>query len=252
MSLCLNPVPTEQTTALTDLLLAATSAIAGVILWRRRQVRPLRSWVWLGMFASLMLAGLLGALAHGLELDGALRRKIWQPLNATLGLTVACFVTGAVLDLWGPSAARRSFPPLLLASAGFFVYATFLSNSFLSFVLYEGIAMLFCLVTYAMLAAKHRLPGAWWMTLGVLLTIAAAAVQATHAVRIKLLLPLDANGVFHLIQLCALGFLVAGLRPGMAECPVKQPSPVINEQPSHNHSPAISGRALPPGYGSDH
>jgi hypothetical protein len=208
----LTSIATEQTTAATDALLAGVSLLAAARLWQHRSAAPLRIWLWMGVFSGLALAAGCGALAHGLELDDLTRQWLWRPLNAALGLTVACIVAAAVLDRWGSAAARRCLPWLLALSAGFFVFATFVSEAFLAFIIYEGATMLFCLAVYGTLSARGCLPGAAWLFAGVLLSLAAAAIQTMHAISFTLVLPFNSNGAFHLVQLVALASFCGGLR----------------------------------------
>ncbi len=215
----LNPVPAELVTAATNLPLVIVSLAAVIRLWQLRQAQALRAALWIGMFGSLAIASGLGIFAHGLALDAMARKLIWQPINAALALTVACFVAGAVLDRWGPGMAGRALPVLLLLSAAFFGYATFWSDSFLPFILYEGTAMLFCLTVYLTLAFQHRLAGAGWMAAGVGITILAAGLQAMPAVRLRLGVTFDHNGVFHLVQLAGLLCLLTGVRSGLCQSP---------------------------------
>jgi hypothetical protein len=49
------------------------------------------------------------------------------------------------------------------------------------------------------------------MVLGIALNIAAAAIQASGTVRLNVGVPLDHNGVFHLVQMVAIVLLVAGV-----------------------------------------
>ena len=212
----LNSSPTEVVTAATNLPLAFTALLAVARLWQRRRPEPLRAGVWIGMFGNLAMASALGVVAHGLAFSDEARDLLWRPLNAALAVTVAFFVAGAVLDCWGRQAARSTLPWLLLLSAGFWCYATFLSSSFLSFVLYEGAAMLLSLGVYLALAAQGR-PGAGWMVAGVTVTILAAALQATRLVTFAPALPLDHNGVFHLVQVPGLLCLLAGLQKTLGE-----------------------------------
>ena len=210
----LNPVPAELVTAATNLPLAVVSLVAVVCLWQLRQAQALRAGLWLGMFGSLAVASGLGIFAHGLALDPTTRKLIWHPIHAALALTVASFVAGAVLDRWGAGGAGRALLVLLGLSAAFFGYATFWSNSFLPFVLYEGTAMLFCITVYVFLAVQHRLAGAGWMVAGVGITILAAGLQAMPAMQLRLGVTFDHNGVFHLVQLAGLLCLLTGVQPG--------------------------------------
>lgn len=207
-----NPSVIEQVTAATNIPLAATSLIAVVLLWRWRSAHSLKAWLWIGVFGSLTIAACLGVIVHGLALDSEAKKLMWHPLNAALALTVACFAAGAVVDRWGTRAAQWTLPCWLLLSAGFLLYTTFLAESFLPFVFYEGAVMVFCLGVYATLAFHGRFAGAAWMMGGVAITILAAVFQAARLGTFTLVVEFDHNGVFHLIQLPGLICLVVGLR----------------------------------------
>ena len=238
----LNSSAVELVTAATNIPLAVFSLAAVACLWQRCRAHPLRAALWIGMFASLAMASLLGVFAHGLALEPAARKLIWRPINAALGVTVACFAAGAVLDRWGSRPAARALPALLLLSAGFFGYATFWTNSFLPFIVYEGVATLFCLVVYLTLAAPCRLPGAGWLVGGVAITILAALLQATRVVNLAPAVPLDHNGVFHLVQLPGLFCLLAGLKLGLGPPQRKdfnKPGRIPQPRSSHERSIAI-------------
>jgi hypothetical protein len=218
----LNPSTIEQTTAITNLPLALTSLAAVAWLWRRRQAHPLRAWLWIGMFGGLAIASGAGVFAHGLALDTAVRKYLWHPIKGALSLAVACFVAGAVLDRWGPRAAGRTLPVLLLLSAGFFSYAFFVASSFLPFILYEATAMLFCLTVYLALTVQRRLSGAGWIVTGVGITILAAVLQAMPALVLRLGVTFDHKGVFHLVQLPGLLCLLTGLQIGLGPKPERE------------------------------
>jgi hypothetical protein len=215
----LHPATNELVTAATNIPLAVFSLVAVVCLWRRCHAHRLRAALWIGMFGGLAIATGVGVFAHGLALDPTARKLVWQPINAALGLTVACFAAGAVLDRWGLRAAARALPVLLLLSAGFFGYATFWANSFLPFIIYEGLAMLFCLAVYVTLAIQRRLPGAGWMVAGVAITILAAGLQAGLSKELRLGVVFDRNALFHLVQLPGLFCLLIGLRIGLGPKP---------------------------------
>src|SRR6185503_21192715 len=133
-----------------------------------------------GLFA---LASAIGGVAHGFKLPEAIYVALWQPVNLALGLAIALFVVGVLYDLWGDRAARRVMPVLLGAGLVFYGLTILFTGTFLVFVAYEAIAMLFALGGYAWLATRHRLAGAGWMAMGVLVTIIAAGVQASGAIR---------------------------------------------------------------------
>lgn len=220
----LNASSTELVTAVTNVPLAITSLLAVGSLLHRRQGQPLRAWVWIGMFGTLAIAAGVGVFAHGLALDAAARKLLWHPINAALSLTVAGFVAGAVLDRWGPGTARDALPVVLLLSAGFLGYTALHAENFLPFILYESVAMLFCLGVYLTLTVQHGMPGAGWIVAGIGLTILAAALQAT-SVAVRFAVTFDHNGVFHLVQLPGLVCLLTGVQQGFGPSPVRLSNP---------------------------
>ena len=207
----LNPVPTELTTAATDAMIALLGI--GCIRWlaMRRSADPDKVTLWVLVLGLLVIASALGAVAHGLDLSSEMLFILWQPLFLSLGLVVALFVVAAAYDAFGPRAARKLLIPAVVIGAGFYLVTLLFPGTFLVFVLYEAAAMLLALGLYIRVALHTRERWAWLMVLGIALNIAAAAIQATGSVRIDIGVPLDHNGVFHVVQMVALVVLVAGV-----------------------------------------
>ena len=134
-----------------------------------------------------------------------------MPLNLSLGLTLGLFVVGAVFDLLGEESARMILPVMLFLGFVFFLITIIFPGSFLTFIIYEAVAMLFALSAYLFLFLKGT-PCAGWMAAGVFVTIIAAIVQATGKAGKSIFWYFDNNGVFHLIQIIGLGLLFVGLR----------------------------------------
>jgi hypothetical protein len=74
--------------------------------------------------------------------------------------------------------------------------------------------MVATLAMYVFLSTTGRLAGAGMITVGIGLSIVAAAVQAS-AFSVRLIVPFDHNGLFHLVQLIAIAALANGLRRGL-------------------------------------
>jgi hypothetical protein len=153
-------------------------------------------------------------VAHGLDLSDSVTVWLWQPLYLCLGLVVALFAIAAVYDGIGPKMAHRLLIPALVLGAGFYLVTLAFPDSFLVFVVYEAVAMLFALALYLRLALKSGVPWTWLMVLGIALNIVAAAIQATGSVRFTLVVPFDHNGVFHIVQMAAILVLVTGVALG--------------------------------------
>ncbi len=196
-----NPVPTELTTGATDAVLALVALGALLAIRRGRSSDPWRVDLWSWILGLLVLASLLGAVAHSLDLTERTRDLLWQPLYLSLGLVVALFAVAAIRDRFGESRARLALPWALVLGIGFYVITRLGSGTFLVFIAYEAAAMVLALALYLSAALRGDVAGAWLMTAGVFLSLAAAAVQQS-AVELEIGgIPLDHNGVFHLIQI---------------------------------------------------
>jgi hypothetical protein len=206
-------IPTEQTTALTDAILTLLAFAATLYVLRFwPDPRRLKAGVWAGTFGLLTLASALGTVAHGFKMAPETYLAIWQPLNFSLGLTVAMFVAAVFYDLWGPPVTRRALPFLFGLAVVFYIISRLFPDTFLPFVIYGAGSMLFALAGYIWLAARGRSPGAALLVLGVLLTLVAFAVQATGLVRFQFIWQFDHNSAFHLIEMVAVVLLVLGVR----------------------------------------
>ncbi|XOV86562.1 MAG: DUF6962 family protein [Pseudomonadota bacterium] len=210
-------VPTEQTTAITDLMLAAVSFIAGAYLARFSRIAPQRSRIWGLVCGGTGAAAALGAVAHGVLLSPTATQLVWPLIYLILAGTVALFGMGALQDCTNARVARRFAPLLFLIAALFFGYSLIDPDNFLPFVVFELVAMVASLCVYLWLGVKQMLKGAGLIALSIALTIVAASIQATESARFTLLMPFDHNSVYHLLQIVAVVILVAGLRVGMED-----------------------------------
>jgi len=215
--MALNPVPTELTTAATDAILALVALYCIRLLGARRSADPAKVTLWILVLALLAVASVLGAVAHGFDLSSDTIYLLWQPLFLSLGLVVALFVVAAAHDGLGPATARRLLIPALVVGACFYLVTLLFPGTFLVFVLYEAVAMLLALGLYVRLALQTGERWAWLMVLGIALNIAAAGIQASGTVRLNLGVPLDHNGVFHLVQMVAIVVLVVGVGKSLSE-----------------------------------
>ncbi|MGW8283369.1 MAG: DUF6962 family protein [Gemmatimonadota bacterium] len=214
-----NPVITELTTGATDAILAVLSIAALAIIRGRRSVDRWKIDLWSWLLALLAAASVLGAAAHGLNLSEGFRDLLWKPLYLCLGLVVALFVVAAIRDRFGERVARRVLPWMIVIGFGFFAYTEVSPGTFLVFVAYEACAMLITFVLYMDAAIRPRVPGAKLMTVGVALNILAAGVQQSSATLDLAGIPLDHNGVFHLVQMVAVAVLTAGVLRGLNPVP---------------------------------
>ena len=202
--------PYERVTARTDVLMGL---LAGFIAFQLYQIPGFKFMVWTWAFALLAISSFLGAVAHGYEMTPKTNDRLWMPINLSLGLALGLFVVGALFDLSGEAIARMVLPLMLAIGFGFFLITVWKPGTFMTFIAYEAVAMLFALGVYVYLLFTSSLAGAGWMVLGVLVTIIAAVVQATGKAGKRIFWYFDNNGVFHLIQMLGMVLLYSGLNP---------------------------------------
>jgi hypothetical protein len=200
--------PFERVTAATDIFMGLLSAYAAIQL---AQLSGFKSDIWAWIFGLLAFSSFIAAVAHGFEMSPKTNDRFWMPINLSLGLALGLFVVGALFDLSGNLLARRSLPPMLVVGFGFFLVTIWKPGTFMTFIAYEAVAMLFALGVYVYLFFASALPGVEWMVAGIFVTILAAIIQSTGKAGKAIFWYFDNNGVFHLIQMIGIVLLLAGL-----------------------------------------
>ena len=193
--------PTEMTTAITDVILAAQSAAAIYVIRRKTVARLMWTRVWIWLFALLSIASLIGAAAHGLEMAASIESAIWSPAYLALGLTMALFVIAAITMSSGHEKSRRFLMPAIMIW----------SDSFLLFVIYECMAMFLSLTLYTMCFWQRSAAGSGYLATGVLVGILAAVIDTQKTLHVTLIWEFNNHGVFHLVQMISLLLLTIGL-----------------------------------------
>lgn len=213
-------IPTEQTTAVTDILLGCLAMVVSLTVYKTGNPRdPKKARIWVCAFGLLAVASFFGAAAHGFKMTERTNFILWQPINLALGLTVALFAAGVLFDLKGASLPRALILALLAAGVFFYAITVLVPGTFIMFIFYEAIAMLFAFISYLVLSFRKKHKAHWLMAAGILLSIIAACIQAVNSVRFTLVWEFDHNGIFHIIQIVGLIFLLSGLRSGFLSLP---------------------------------
>jgi len=207
--------PTEQTTAITDAMLSVMTIFVIISIYKAGiKHDKKKTLIWLSAFTFLAIAAGLGAIAHGFEMSEKVNFIIWQPLNLSLGITVALFFSGVLYDLNGGKISSPVLMTLIASAIVFYIITAFIPGSFFVFIIYEALAMLLAFVIYLILTFRRRSETYAYMSAGILISIIAAAIQATESVRFSFIMEFDHNGTFHLVQMLGLLFLLKGLRLG--------------------------------------
>jgi hypothetical protein len=212
----LNESAIELATAATNLLLAIVCLFAAWWIGRGSSPDRFRVVLWQVLFGLTAAASVLGTLAHGLVWTESASRLLWMALYFCLAMVVALFFVGAFYDLTNRRTAVRNLPWAVAVGIGFFAVNQLFDGPFLYFVIYEAIAMVLALAIYLRLAMARRLAGAATIALAICLNLVAAGVQASDLAW-TLGVSLDHNGLFHVLQIVAVGVLASGLYAGFRD-----------------------------------
>jgi hypothetical protein len=213
--------PSEQTTAITDLILALQSLAAMVMLKRTPVKRPMWTDVWTTFFGLLCLASFLGAVVHGIRMSSSFQNAIWGTIYLALGLIMALFTVAAVTMTWNQELSRRIVPFCLAIAIIFFAITQLWSDSFLLFVVYEAISMIVALMLYSACFWLRRERGSAFLAAGVMVGIAAAIVDAQASLQVTMIWTFDNHGLFHLVQMLSLLLIMIGIQ--MSHRPILVP-----------------------------
>lgn len=207
-------IPTEQTTAFTNVILGMVCLVLVRRLQHYASQDYLRVRCWQSLLVFLSVAAFIGAFAHGVVISEATYEALWKPLLLILGVVIANMALVALYDLYGAVALWRAGPLLLLVAIAFFAVTYLEGATFLVFILYQMIGMLFAFFVYLLLGVKKRLRGAFGIAGGVVLQLVAGGIQASGPFEVKCVWLFDHNGIFHMVGLIATCVMVWGMTRG--------------------------------------
>lgn len=201
---------TEPMTLITDWLLAIVVfwfALRLVLLGRERGEWAVRLWA--GSFFAAATAAAAGGAWHGFHLHLAPLAAffLWKMTLFALGAaSLFLFASAAFATLRG--SARRAL--LALALVKTLLYAGWMAgHDDYRFVIYDYGSAMVAVLLLQLPGLFRRLPAARWIAAGILLSFAAAAVQA---MRLAPHPHFNHNDLYHVIQLGAFWLLYRGGR----------------------------------------
>jgi hypothetical protein len=196
-----------ELTAVTDFILAGEAFLAAGFLFGRIPAGPSAAFFWTLAVLFFALGALAGGIDHGFfEPKGDTRgRMIVQKTTWIFTGAMTFFTMMTALFQFAPAGLHAPAVILgLLQFAAFCFFAT-RKNSYLVVILNYAPVLLVLLVLNV--AGLPSGTGSWWMVAGILISIAASAVQALG---VDAFSPLDRNGLYHVILMIAVVFLFLG------------------------------------------
>jgi hypothetical protein len=208
----------EPITLATDYALGLTALAGAILLARKRRgpgSLPLRLWA--AGFASVGAAAFLGGTWHGFapQLSASASAALWKATLAGTGLAAFFLVAGAAFGSLGRRAAAWVTAAAALKLGLFLVWAAS-HDEYDGVVIDTAVAMGAILLLQLVDWARRRAASAPWIAGGILLSLAAAAVEALG---LSPGAPFSHDDLYHVIEIGALlllyrgGLLLEAVRP---------------------------------------
>jgi fucose 4-O-acetylase-like acetyltransferase len=186
----------EPMTLLTDYVLGAVTAWLGFLLWKQRD-RHISRLFWCIAFAALALGALLGGTWHGFVRS----EPLWIATLVVVGIASCAMVVGSLFATL--TGAPRNILLWLAAGKLLFYLNWLLERTDFRVVIIDSA------IAFAMVLALHLWRFNGWIVAGILVSVAAALVQASGFAPHP---HFNHNDLYHVIQIAAMALLYRGAR----------------------------------------
>lgn len=198
----------EPVTTATDFVLGAAGLAGAVLLARHARSRPAVA-LWAAGFLALSAGAFLGGTWHGFSprLSPAAANLLWKGTLAAAGTASFFLVAGAAHASLRGRAARIATG---IAGTKLVVYLAWASanDGFEGVIVDSGLAIL-AILALEVAAWRRRDPAAPWVVAGILLSAAAAVIEAIGVRPGEIV---SADDLYHVVQTASLYLLYRGGR----------------------------------------
>lgn len=202
-------IPTEQTTAATDVVFAVIAIL--IVFLLKSDTNKKRNLMWKGYFFCYFIGGVLGAIGHGIKIDAGVLDVIWNVMYLFLGLGIGFFTIAVLNDLFNKKISKFLAGLCLLPSVLFYLVTVFISGSFTVFVVYTLAITIFGLVVYAIIFARTKDKAILILFSGISFTVLTGVAHAFVTGEIHFIWVFDKNSVMHIIQTAGLALTYLGI-----------------------------------------
>lgn len=192
-------------TSITNFILASELFFLAGMMVKTPKARFSAAWFWSGAMLALASSALIGGIDHGfVEPAGLSRYFIQRPNWIVVGLATFAILMAAARQFLGP---RWQRPVLVVGAIQFVVYAVavLLVDDFRIVIVNYAPVMLLLIVLSV--RGLRQGTGSWQMIVGIVVLLAASAVQALH---VDVFSPLDRSGLYHVISMVGVVFMYWG------------------------------------------
>jgi hypothetical protein len=202
----------EQFTGLIDLIFGILLLI---LVWKlfQKAEKPVtqKLSLWLGALITLAFSSFLGFVVHFFFFVPRVYSIVWQPLYLSLGVSISFFVLAIIAEMKKELLDPMQIVLVLAAPIVFFTLTLIFPGSFLIFVIYESLALLFCLISLLIFGIRQKSQHYFQLFFAFLIFILSIAFQAMYDVKVLFVVSIDPNGLIHLSQLASLPLFYLGI-----------------------------------------
>jgi hypothetical protein len=192
-------------TSCTNFLLAAELFFFAGMMARTAKTRLTPAWFWAVAMTALAVSSLLGGLDHGLvEPAGLDRFWIQRPNWLVMGVMTFCTLQVAGRQFL-PARLWRTLLVVGVVQAVVYAVAVFAIGNFL--VVIANYAPVVLLLLVLSIRGLNTGTGSWQLVAGICVLLVATLVQVSG---LDLFLPLDHDGLYHVISIAGVPLLYAG------------------------------------------
>ena len=197
----------EPATLFTDYVLAAANTFFGARLLRLSS-RAARFWA--AGFLALAVSAAIGGTFHGFRalLTPGTLVLMWQVTEIAIGVASLCLLM-ALAHAYLGGTAKQGLAGFAIVKFALYCLAVALTDRYLVAVADTGVTMLIALVLALQAWVVGHEPSARWLVAGVLVSVAAAGVQAAGLAPHR---HFNHNDLYHVIQLLGMYLLYRGGR----------------------------------------
>jgi ABC-type uncharacterized transport system permease subunit len=193
-------------TSITNFVLAGEVLFLAGRMTGTKKARFSAAWYWSGMMLLLGLGALIGGIDHGF-FEASNQRYVVERANwIVLGAMTFCVLMTMAKQFWPPRLQRIVLVVGVVQFAANTI-VVLLIDSFLDVVLnYAPVILLLLIMNFVGLKNGT---GSWTMIAGILILLGASAIQAMG---VDAFMPLDHNGLYHVISMIGALLLYLGGR----------------------------------------
>jgi hypothetical protein len=192
-------------TSITNFILASELFFLAGLMVKTPKAHFSAAWFWGGAMFALALSALIGGIDHGfVEPAGLSRYFVQRPNWIVVGVATFCMLLATARQFFPP---RWQRPALILGTIQLVVYAIAVLQVGDFRIVILNYAPVMLLLLLMSVRGLTRGTGSWQMVVGVLVLLAASAVQALH---VDVFNPLDQNGLYHAISFVGVLFMYLG------------------------------------------